>query len=45
MTKISGSNATVTPDDSAAGILRVAATVDLGKSGTFWDYQGNPLPW
>ena len=45
MTKISGSNATVTPEESAAGILRIAESLNLTNSGQFWDFQGTPLPW
>ena len=44
MTKKSGSNATVTAADSAAGILAQADALTLENTGFFRDYQGKTMP-
>lgn len=35
----------ITPDESAAGILQVATGLDAADNGKFYDWQGNELPW
>jgi NAD(P)-dependent dehydrogenase (short-subunit alcohol dehydrogenase family) len=45
MTKISGSNATVTVEQSAKGILDRVNELTMATSGHFWDYQGPTLPY
>lgn len=44
-TDMGGSSAPVTPQQSAAGIARVAAQSTLSDSGRFLDYRGAELPW
>jgi NAD(P)-dependent dehydrogenase (short-subunit alcohol dehydrogenase family) len=44
-TDMGGGNATVPVADSVAGMLRVVAAAGPGDSGTFRDWQGDPLPW
>jgi len=35
----------ITPDESAAGILKVAMGLDAADNGRFYDWQGKELPW
>ena len=35
----------ITPDQSAAGILKVAAALTAADNGKFYDFEGNELPW
>ncbi|MGH8074823.1 MAG: SDR family oxidoreductase [Lysobacter sp.] len=44
-TDMGGSGADVTPQDSAAALLRVIDRADDGDSGRFLDRHGAPLPW
>lgn len=44
MTKRSGSNATVKPEDSAAGILKRVDGLTMHSTGRFWNYEGLILP-
>ena len=45
MTKISRSNATVTVEESADGILARAEQIDMTNTGRYWDWRGFILPW
>lgn len=44
-TDMGGAEATVTPTDSVAGLLRVLSKLRIEDSGTFLDWRGQPLPW
>ena len=44
-TEMGGQNASVTPADSAAGLLKVIGGLGAGDSGRYLDWQGNGLPW
>lgn len=44
-TDMGGMNAAVTPNDSAAGILRLADDLTLANTGTFHIYSGEEHPW
>lgn len=44
-TDMGGKDAMVTPEDSAAGLLRVIDAATLADSGRFLDWQGAPLSW
>ena len=44
-TEMGGDNATVPVPDSVSGMLRVIAGSGSGDSGSFRDWQGEPLPW
>lgn len=44
-TDMGGSRAPLLPEDSAAGIQQVVATLTPEDCGAFLDYRGNPLPW
>ena len=44
-TDMGGEQAPVQPADSVAGLLRVIDGLDLAQSGSFLDWQGQPLPW
>lgn len=44
-TRMGGSNAPVTPEDSIAGMRRVIAGLTTADSGAFLDYQGQRVPW
>jgi NAD(P)-dependent dehydrogenase (short-subunit alcohol dehydrogenase family) len=42
MTKHSGS---ITPKESVDGLLKVIQNLDLGNTGSLWDYRHERLPW
>lgn len=44
-TDMGGERAPVAPADSVAGLLRVIDALDLTRSGSFLDWQGEVLPW
>lgn len=44
-TDMGGDGATVTPQQSAQGLLQVIDTATLADSGRFLDWQGQTLPW
>ena len=44
-TEMGGDSATVDPNDSVGGLLRVIDAATLEDSGHFMDWRGNPLPW
>ena len=45
-TPMGGPEAPVAPEDAARGIAALALEVKTGaRTGLFFDYQGNPLPW
>lgn len=44
-TDMGGSNATVTPGDSVAGLLRVIDAATDAQNGQFLDWRGQSLPW
>ena len=44
-TDMGGSNADITPEESAAGILKVADDLTLAKTGQFINYDGKSVPW
>ncbi len=44
-TDMGGSEAPVTPEDSAAGIRTVIAGVTTADNGRFFNYDGEELPW
>lgn len=44
-TDMGGDDATVAPDESAAGLLRVIDAATLGHTGGFMDWRGDVLPW
>jgi NAD(P)-dependent dehydrogenase (short-subunit alcohol dehydrogenase family) len=44
-TDMGGANAQLTPRESIAGLLRVIDGLQAEDSGSFLDWQGQPLPW
>lgn len=38
-------NRVLTPEESAAALLKVLADVRPGNTGVFYDWQGEPIPW
>jgi len=44
-TRMGGAGADITVDVSVSGMLAVIADLDVDKTGNFYDYQGNELPW
>ena len=44
-TDMGGSEAALSPDDSACCILKIAAELNQQNSGKFYTYQGKELPW
>ena len=44
-TDMGGSSADLAPEESAAGILKVADGLTLAKSGKFINYDGKDVPW
>jgi NAD(P)-dependent dehydrogenase (short-subunit alcohol dehydrogenase family) len=44
-TDMGGAGATVTPQDSVAGLLRVIDRLKAADSGRFLDWRGQSLPW
>lgn len=44
-TRMGGSNAPVTPEQSIAGMMDVIAGLTAKDSGAFFDYQGQRVPW
>ena len=44
-TDMGGASATLTAEESAQGIRNVIANLSPDDSGTFWNYDGAPLPW
>ena len=44
-TDMGGSNAPVSPQESARGILDYVERARLADSGRFVDFQGEPLSW
>ncbi|MEM8814013.1 MAG: SDR family NAD(P)-dependent oxidoreductase, partial [Pseudomonadota bacterium] len=44
-TDMGGSNADISVQESASGILSVAERLDLDRAGAFINYDGSPIPW
>ena len=44
-TDMGGPNATLTPAESIAGMKAVLDQLTPADNGTFWSYNGNPMPW
>jgi len=44
-TDMGGSNADITPEESATKTLAVALNVPFEQTGSFWSYTGKELPW
>ena len=44
-TDMGGENAPTTATESAAGILKVIQDATPAKSGHFYDFEGDELPW
>lgn len=44
-TSMGGEGAPVRPEDSVRGLRQVIETLDMPKSGRFWDFRGEELPW
>lgn len=44
-TDMGGANATLTVEESAQGIRNVIENLSPEDSGTFWNFDGAPLPW
>jgi len=44
-TDMGGANATLTAQESVEGIRGVIENLSSEDSGTFWNYDGEPLPW
>ena len=44
-TDMGGKDAVLSAEDAAAGLLRVIHNAGAQDSGSFLDWQGNPLPW
>jgi NAD(P)-dependent dehydrogenase (short-subunit alcohol dehydrogenase family) len=44
-TDMGGPNATLTPEESIAGMKAVLDRLTPADNGTFWSYNGNPMPW
>lgn len=44
-TDMNDGQGSITPDQSAAGILKVAMGLDAADNGKFYDWQGDELPW
>lgn len=44
-TDMGGKDAQVEPADSVRGLLAVIASLDAQRSGQFFDYLGQPVPW
>jgi len=36
---------TTQPEDSVAGLIQVMDQLNLGTSGTWWDFRGREIPW
>ena len=44
-TDMGGANANLTPEESISGMREVIATVGPEKTGTYWSYGGEEVPW
>ena len=44
-TDMGGASATLTVEESAQGIRNVIESLSPEDTGTFWNYDGKPLPW
>ncbi|HEY4559990.1 MAG TPA: SDR family oxidoreductase [Lysobacter sp.] len=44
-TDMGGAQAPLAPEQSVAGLLRVIDGLDMARSGSFLDWQGETLPW
>ena len=44
-TDMGGSSAAISARDSVTGMRSVIAGLGPGENGTFWNYDGNPMPW
>jgi NAD(P)-dependent dehydrogenase (short-subunit alcohol dehydrogenase family) len=44
-TDMTGPGALITPAESVAGLRQVLERCTLADAGTFYDYQGNVVPW
>lgn len=44
-TEMGGPNALISTEESAKGLYEVIESIDAEKSGGFYDYQGNAIPW
>lgn len=43
--EMGGEGAILEPSESVSGIIKVLHSVDPGKSGKFFRYDGSELPW
>jgi NAD(P)-dependent dehydrogenase (short-subunit alcohol dehydrogenase family) len=44
-TDMGGSGADISPAESASGLRKVIAELTPERSGRFWNYNGEELPW
>lgn len=44
-TDMGGPNATLSPEESVKGLLKIIAELTPGDTGKFYDYSGKTLPW
>jgi NAD(P)-dependent dehydrogenase (short-subunit alcohol dehydrogenase family) len=44
-TDMGGAGATLTPEQSITGMRAVIAKLTPAESGTYWNYDGDPIPW
>jgi len=44
-TDMTGPNAMITPLESITGMRAVIDGLDMSKTGTFWRYNGEAMPW
>ena len=44
-TDMGGASASLSPEESVAGMRKVIAGLGAAASGAFFDYDGNPIPW
>jgi NAD(P)-dependent dehydrogenase (short-subunit alcohol dehydrogenase family) len=44
-TDMGGANATLSPEESVAGLVALIGKLGPQDNGRFYDYQGKPIPW
>ena len=44
-TDMGGEQAEVAPEDAVAGLLARVDDLSMADSGSFFDWQGEPIPW
>ncbi len=44
-TDMGGPNANLSPEESITGMRAVIAKLTIADTGTYWDYDGEPMPW